>query len=177
MVYDGGDAVAHEQQHKMPFENGPYLSAALLCERILEEKDGVKSAIRIIDRVTHTTVGPSPPEEMEAFEYDLNLFLRFKSGMARGSHTLEIRFIKPSGESPAPIRQTLLFEGEEDRGVDIGARMHIRFDLTGIHWFNVYLDGICVTRIPLRIIYMPQLIQIPGQGGQSPPDQGPAAGS
>ena len=43
----------------IPFDQGPYLSAALLCEKVLEEKDGVKSAIRIIDRVTRTVTGPS----------------------------------------------------------------------------------------------------------------------
>ena len=61
---------------------GPYLSAAFLCEKVLEEKDGVKSAIRIIDRVTRTAVGPNPPMEMEPFQYNIVLLLKFKSGLA-----------------------------------------------------------------------------------------------
>lgn len=40
---------------------GPYLQAALLCERVMEEKDGVLSVIRIIDRLIHTALGPAGP--------------------------------------------------------------------------------------------------------------------
>jgi hypothetical protein len=32
---------------------GPYLNAALLCEKVLQERDGVLSIIRIIDRAQH----------------------------------------------------------------------------------------------------------------------------
>jgi hypothetical protein len=40
---------------------GPYIGAAFLCEKILQEKDGVLSAIRIVDRITHSAVGPEAP--------------------------------------------------------------------------------------------------------------------
>ena len=30
---------------------GPYLIAALICQKVLEEKDGVLSAVRIVDRL------------------------------------------------------------------------------------------------------------------------------
>lgn len=69
----------------MPFEGGPYLSAAFLCEKVLTEADGVKSAIRIFDRTTHTIAGPAPPTEMQPFDYEFMLFIRFKSGAARCS--------------------------------------------------------------------------------------------
>jgi len=61
---------------------GPFLAAAVICEKILEERDGVKSAIRIVDRVTRTVVGPSPPEEMEPFDWDGALLIKLKSGWA-----------------------------------------------------------------------------------------------
>src|SRR3990170_8691247 len=103
----------------MPFREGPYLSAALICEKVLEEPGGVKSAIRIIDRVTRTVEAPSPPDQMEAFDYEMTLLVRLKSGLARGVFPLQVRLIKPSGESPTPLTRNVLFEGEEDRGVDI----------------------------------------------------------
>jgi hypothetical protein len=148
-----------------PFEQGPYLSAAFLCEKVLTEQDGARSAIRIIDRVIRTVVHPSPPPEMEPFEYDMTLFLRFKSGYARGTHALEVQPVKPSGESLPPMRMSILFEGEEDRGVDSIGMIRIKFDLTGIYWFNVKLNDVIVTRIPFRVIYMPQIRQMsPGSG-------------
>ena len=146
-------------------KGGPYLAAALLCEKVLDEKDGVKSAIRIIDRITHTATGPSPPTEMESFEYDLCLLLKFKSGRARGVHTVKVQPAKPSGEFTEPLIHNVLFEGEEDRGVDIIAQMHFIFEQTGIYWLYVYLNDVQMTQIPLRVIYIPQIRQLPGAGG------------
>lgn len=150
---------------EIPFKDGPYLSAAIICEKVLEEKNGVKSAIRIIDRLERAAVGPSPPKEMEAFEHELTLLIRMKSGMARGPYTLEIRLVKPSGESPGPMTQVVHFEGEEDRGIDIVGHMMIKFDMTGIYWFHVFLDDVRLTQIPLRVIYLPQIRQIRGPSG------------
>ena len=144
------------------FERGPYLSAALLCEKVLDEKDGVKSAIRIIDRVTRTYVGPNPPAEMEPFNYNVVLLIKFKSGWARGVHTVKIQTAKPSGELAPPIINSVLFEGEEDRGVDIVGNMVIRLDQTGIYWIYIYLNDIRITQIPLRVTYIPQVRQARG---------------
>lgn len=153
------------------FDRGPFLLAAILCEKVLEEKDGVKSAIRIIDRVTRTVVGPNPPSEMEHFDYEATLLLRLKSGWARGVHSLGIRLVKPSGESPAPMIQSVLFEGDEDRGVDVVAKLGIRFDQSGIYWFQISLNDVRLTQVPLRVVYMPETRQIGGQGEGQPPAQ------
>ena len=140
-----------------PFATGPYLEAAFFCEKILQEIDGTKSAIRIVDRVTQNKPGPV---EMQPFEHDLTLFVRFKSGLARGTMTFKLTIIKPSGESPAPLMIPMLFEGEEDRGGDVVLSMRMKFDQTGIHWFIVSLNDTVMTKIPLRIIYMPQIMQV-----------------
>jgi hypothetical protein len=151
------------------FDQGPYLSAALLCEKVLQEASGVKSAIRIIDRVTRTAAMPNPPREMEPFEYDINLLIKLKVGRVRGTHTIQIRLVKPSGESPPPIDQTALFEGEDDRGVDIVVNMHLKFDQPGTHWFDIFYDDNRLTKIPLRVVYIPQVIRIGPSSGELPP--------
>ncbi|MBI2851262.1 MAG: hypothetical protein HYX80_09555 [Chloroflexi bacterium] len=139
------------------FEQGPYLSAALLCEKVLIEKDEVKSAIRIIDRVNRSVVGPNPPIEMEPFEYELTLLLKFKSGRARGVHSVRIQPVKPSGELMPATTNNVLFEGEEDRGVDIVGNMRFKFEETGIYWIHIYLNETRMTQIPLRVTYVPQV--------------------
>lgn len=149
-----------------PFTDGPYLQTACLCEKVLEEQDGVKSAIRIIDRVIHAVVGPSPPDEMEPFPYDVFLLIKLKAGSARGTMPLTVRLIKPSGESPSPITTDLYFEGEDDRGIDVAAKMTIRFEQPGLYWFDVSLGDERLTRIPLRVIYSRQ--PIPGGAGHPP---------
>ncbi len=154
-------------------KQGPFLSAAVLCEKVLTEQDGVKSAIRIIDRINRTAVGENPPAEMESFNYDLVLLLRFKSGWARGVHEVKVQTAKPSGELAEPVINNVLFEGEEDRGVDLVGRVDRGFDQTGIYWFRVYLDDEFITQIPLRITYMPQVRRLPGQGRNSQPGPQP----
>ncbi|HEX74114.1 MAG TPA: hypothetical protein G4N93_03075 [Dehalococcoidia bacterium] len=139
------------------FEEGPYLSAAIVCEKVLEERNGVKSVIRIIDRVTHQAVGPNPPQEMVPFDYEMAMLIRFKSGRARGTYPLEIQLIKPSGESAPPMRRNILFEGEDDRGLDIVVNMKLKFDQIGIYWFNIDLNNVNITRLPFRVVYLPQI--------------------
>jgi hypothetical protein len=154
----------------MAFEGGPYLSAALLCEKVLAEAEGVKSAIRIIDRITRTAVGPEPPEQMKPFTHQLYFLVRLKSGSARGPKNLEIRLTKPSGESPPSARQTVNFEGEDDRGLDVVAEMQMELDQVGLYWFDVYLDNERLTRVPLRVVYLRQFTAKREQGGTSSQD-------
>ena len=156
-----------------PFESGPFLQTACLCEKVLEEKDGVKSAIRIIDRLNHTVIAPAPPEEMEPFDYTMTLLVKLKAGAARGTFPLTIRLSKPSGESPPPITNDLYFEGEDDRGVDVAAMMTITFSQPGLYWFDISLADVRLTRIPFRLIYSRQPIpggdEHPQQAGQGNP--------
>ena len=102
---------------------------------------------------------------------ELVLLVRFKSGLARGSYPLEIRLRKPSGESLTPGTQTIMFEGEEDRGSDVVVNMTLRVEFTGLYWFDIYLNQTRVTRVPLRIVYLRQVTNPTGAlgGGQPPP--------
>ena len=154
----------------MPFDSGPYLSAAIICEKVLSEADGVKSAIRIIDRINHSPAVAQTSAAMQPFDLQLSLLIKFKSGSARGPMSLEVRFSQPSGESPTPVQQIVNFEGEDDRGVDIVAGLRLKVAQAGLHWFDVYLEGERVTRVPLRVVYLPQLARPSG------PADGPPAG-
>ena len=142
------------------FENGPFLSAAMFCEKVLQEVDGVKSAIRIVDRITFQAQGTQPPDEMPPFNFQTNLLLQFKSGAARGASQLEIRMVKPSLDSNSILAQTIMFEGEDDRGVGVICNMNLKIDEPGVYWFYITLDGTTVTRLPLRVIYIKQIRQI-----------------
>src|SRR6266540_573773 len=104
-----------------PFANGPYLRAATICERVLSERDGVLSFIRLVDRVQLRAVGPSVSTESGPLPIGLKLVLMFSSGETRGSHDISILMERPSGLLADLVSQTALFEGE-DRGVNIVAR-------------------------------------------------------
>ena len=131
---------------------GPYLQAALLCERVMEEKDGVLSIIRVIDRVIHTAMGPSAPDTMPPLTYAMTALVVLKSGGARGTVQVRLDMEEPSGLiTPGPSMSALM-EGE-DRGQNLVMGMHMTFKETGLYWFNVYLDDQLVTKMPLRVVY------------------------
>ena len=162
-------------------DKGPYLSAALLCEKLLIEKDGVTSAIRIIDRVTRTVVGVNPPEQMEPFDYVLTLVVTLKAGWVHGAYPVRIALVSPQGESRDILKQTVFFEGGEDKGNSIVGQMAVRFEVEGIYWFEVFFGEQeterLLTKIPLRVIYLRTFTPPPrGESGSSPQPQEPQQG-
>jgi hypothetical protein len=144
----------------MAFESGPHLQAALICERVLEEKDGVLSFIRVYDRIAHTIVGAGLPDKMPPFDHELQLVIMLKSGVARGNYNVKIMTELPSGLRQSGPSIPVLLEGE-DRGQNIILRMNMRFEESGLYWFDVYFDDSLMTRVPLRVVYLPTMIPGP----------------
>ena len=132
--------------------SGPFLTAALFCERVLQEKDGVLSAIRIIDRLTHTITGPDAPDEMPSFQVQISILISFKSGDAKGRQELTVTPSSPSGKTLPGLSVPILFEGDE-RGANVNIGYAFKAEEEGLYWFGVILNGKEFTRIPLRIIY------------------------
>lgn len=142
---------------------GPYVTAAFLCEKVLYERDGVPSAIRIVSRITQAVVGRAAPPTLQPFDVRLYLFLALKTGWARGRHPLRVFLDKPAPGSRVPVvEQTVTFEGEEDRGVDVVGQIVLTCDQEGIYWFSVMLDDRLLTRLPLRVVYTSTVTQQPG---------------
>jgi hypothetical protein len=130
-------------------ESGPYLIAALLCEKVLQEKNEVISIIRMVDRITLTVPAS---EALPLLPLNLTLFLAFKSGSARGSNTIKLSIEPPSGIRLPEQLLPVFFEGE-DRGSNLILTLNIVIDQEGVYWFNILLEEKLLTRIPLRVIY------------------------
>jgi len=131
---------------------GPYLNAALLCEKVLQEKDEVISVIRMIDRLTLTVHASSSPETLPPMPVSLCALISFKSGNARGRHTVKLVTETPSGVRLPEQLLPVLFEGD-DRGVNLVLNINAVVDQEGVYWFDVILEDQVLTRMPLRILY------------------------
>jgi hypothetical protein len=131
---------------------GPFLNAALACERVLNEQDGVVSAIRIIDRVVFLL---DDEGELIQTRHPFTFLVSFKAGAARGSFTVSLRMEKPSGEEVPLLDAPVFFEGE-DRGVNLVLQSMFEPEEAGLYWFDVLFEGERVTRVPLRAVYQSQ---------------------
>ncbi len=138
-------------------DNRPHLAAAFVCERVLQEKDEVLSAIRIVD----TLWVSRPPEDLPVETtpaIQVTILLSFKKtgpGPAE-RHELTLQLIPPSG--PAAQKQTapLLFPESDIGGANLIANMMVPIKQLGLFWLDVSLDGEPVTRVPFRVLEKPQ---------------------
>ena len=132
---------------------GPYIRAALFAENILEEKDGVKTAVRIIDQFTAKIQGQEPPEDMPAITHQLNALISLKPGEARGRQTFSLTMEKPDGQRKQAGQGTIHFQGTGNRGVDLRMNLGVTFDQEGLYWFDFELEGQLLTRMPFEVLY------------------------
>jgi len=150
----------------MPRSTGPYLGVAAICERVLQEHDGVLSLIRVIDRigVQIQTSGPSgvPVPVVQPPPYQIVVAVTFKSGEFRGQLPLKLMVKTPSGFKWPEFEVSVLFEGD-DRGVNVVLPMQFPVQDEGLYWFVVELGGEIMTRIPLRVIKQTSTTSVPPQ--------------
>ena len=133
-------------------DTGPFLKAALFCDSVIDGKDGVLSLIRVVDRLSVSAAGADPPADMPAMDHTLTLVLMLISGTARGSSDVGLSVEPPEGIRRQVWSATVLMEGD-DRGANIVAQIHWKFESQGLYWFHVQLDGEHLTSLPFRIIY------------------------
>lgn len=137
---------------------GPYLAAAVLCEKVLHEQDGVISLIRVVDRVIQTAVGPEAPDDMPPMPVNLQAVIVVKSGDARGRYPIRLSVESPSGlDTGQEAVLHVLLEGE-DRGVNVVANFGFIATQEGLYWIDVRFgeQDLLLTRIPLRVVYQAQ---------------------
>jgi hypothetical protein len=126
----------------------PYLAMAVFCEKVLQEKDGVLSLIRVVDQIN--CAGRS--EQMPPTPIQLVAVLAFKAGFLRGKYMIKLRPKPPSREAMSTNEFPAFFEGE-DRGVNIIVNYGFVTQEEGIYWFDVLVEEELITSISLRILY------------------------
>ena len=151
----------------MAYEDGPFLTAASFCDQVIEDKTGVLSLIRMIDRVNITMQGPQPPDELPTVTLNLTLALMFKSGKAEGRSELEIKVEKPSGLIEPISSMSIHFQGGAMAN-NVISSIPYKPEQEGVHWFHISLgDGKIshlITKVPLNIRYSRIVV-----GSSSPP--------
>lgn len=128
---------------------GPYLCAAVFCEKVLKETDGVQTLVRVIDRFTFK----GDQENMPESTVELTAFVLLKAGDWRGGTELSLEPEAPSGHKYPKLSFHPNFEGDDDRGISLTVSSRFTFKEAGLYWFHVSLNQQLITRMPLRAVY------------------------
>ena len=131
--------------------SGPYVTAAAICNDVIEAKDGTLSAIRLIDVITLKLSKPTDPNTPFSVPVPVTLLIALKSGMAKGKKVLSISLVSPEGKV-FPSNQTfpLVLEGDEN-GANVIIKTEVITNKDGLFWFDIRLDGQLLSRQPLRV--------------------------
>jgi|SRR5271165_485727 len=131
----------------------PYITAALLCDKVLAEGNGTLSIIRIADRAGYQAIGVDgtpaiPPGARPVFQ--LSGLVALKAGPVTGEHVIKIVVENPLGKRTELHSFNVTFMGR-DHGQNLILNMVIGIEHDGLHWFDVLFDEELLTRIPLVI--------------------------
>jgi len=132
--------------------DGPYLGMAILCERVLQEKDNVLSAIRIVDKIIQTAIGPDSLEMMPPVTINLFAIISFKSGASGGKYNFKLVPTTPSNEKMQEYSIPLVLE-KNGKSANVIINLNLLVKEEGLYWFDVSLNDEFVTKIPLHIEY------------------------
>lgn len=134
----------------------PLVTFACVCEKVLQEKDGIVSLIRVADTfhlsqlpLTH----PVPPgAKLPPPRFELTVAFGLKAGPVRGRHQVGLAYYKPSGEKQdVEDNWPVVFDDDYS-----GANYILRFFLTdvqpGDHRFEVLFDRARLTSITFRVL-------------------------
>jgi len=132
----------------------PQLTAALFCEKVLLEQDGVASCVRIIDRIIvspHEGTTPPGSSGLGGNAFSLNMLISLKGGEFRGETKLTVEMIAPDGKNRQVLSGTAKF-GSAGEGANFVIQGPFPIPGPGLYWFEVRCDGQLLTRAPLEIL-------------------------
>ena len=127
----------------------PLVAVACLCEKILQEKDNVLSAIRMIDTVFVEQVPQNLPEGMKA-GFQMSALISLKSGAVTGEQQIAITLRTPSGEKRSVGEWDVVFNGGE-HGVNFTVSLLMSGSEFGLFWLDVIWRNEVLTSVPIKV--------------------------
>jgi len=135
----------------------PYLKLGTICERVLQEKDGVLSLIRIVDKFTLTISGKEPPDQLPRGLKLLTIIMSWVGGL--GSHEAVFNIISPSGETQRSPQSWSFTLDAINRGHNIIVTLPVSISKEGVYWIEFILNDQVKSRIPFQVIYERQKLR------------------
>ena len=130
-----------------------------MCERVLNEKDGVFSAIRIIDIIFRSR-RPDETEEFLPVSFTFLALGRLKPEAA-GPHNVRLDLIRINGETETIGQSEVNIDPPKIAGIPAGFTVIVQMGFEpknlGTAWVVMYFDGKEATRVPITIADNPNV--------------------
>lgn len=138
----------------------PQLQYGFVCSTVLQEKDGVLSFIRVVNKDEIRIPGTEPPETLPPGLAPVTIVMGWGGGL--GTHETAFNIISPGGETQLSP-QTWSFNLEAiHKTHTIVAQVPIRVTRPGVYWIEFVLNGEIKGRTPYQILYLRQQLRKPG---------------
>ena len=130
---------------------GPFLAAAFFCDKVLDEKDDVLSAIRIVNKITLTASSPEITLETNPAKINLMGLVSIRAGDVKGNHKIRVISDSEILSEPSQIEVDISFDGKTVATNNVIITLGIEVKREGIIWFAVFFDDKLLTKMPLQI--------------------------
>jgi hypothetical protein len=130
--------------------DGIYITA-FFCRDIMEERDGVVTAIRLCELFQVSIPDGFTPQTTTFPPVEIKAVLTFKSEVPR-SFRVSLRGIDPNGTILGMQHWKCQTLGNV-HGNMILANIRVASNIAGVFWFDVLVDGELGTRMPLRVAH------------------------
>lgn len=130
-------------------KKGLYVQAALLCEKLLQEKNGDISIIRITNSFNYTDVSSRSYSEDNI---STNLLVSFRGESPAEEYTVRLELFNPDGEKINTYKQ--IFEPKNSLdGYDLIKNISFKPTGEGLYSLNIYLKEDFMTHIQFTVNY------------------------
>jgi hypothetical protein len=132
----------------------PYLVAAVMCEQVLTEKDGVVSLIRLVDTLNTNVMGgkdETDADTLPALAMSLTLFISFRAGPARGKREAAVFLYDPTGTRKAEAGPFPMVFTAAEEGHNVNIMLNLVLKDMGLYWLEIVMAGKVLSRVPMTV--------------------------
>ncbi len=130
----------------------PYIATACICENVLQEKDNVFSAIRIVDTL-HAAIPDKATAAGMVGVIEVRALVTVKSaGHPAGEYKMRMVLNYPSNKQKELPEFTVPFKEGSLSGHSTSLRLAVEIKEFGDYFLDVLWEGEILTRIPFRVI-------------------------
>lgn len=118
-------------------DGGPWVSMATFCDQVIEDKQGVLTIVRAVDRITveASGVGVKVPEQLPPGMVPLTFVITLKAGTARGRCEIDIEMEGPDGLTRPVSSRSVSFVAPH-YGINLINRITLSVQHEGVYWFT-----------------------------------------